>query len=197
MTMVSIVDGLHAPRFVHAVAGAAGVQIPSWSIPILIHGWVTCCWCHHCGHMTLRGKNGLNISEISMARGYRCFHSKAIFPYETIKDVHVHWISLNAGCHPFADAFLEHFSVQPSLLGDQYTESPVLSIIRSIVNDVFFTWNESGVLDFFFTTSRCMGGKISIIEFQNQWLRALQRWLTPCNVAPPLRYSDYNANGYY
>lgn len=54
MTMMSIVDGLHAPRTVHTVARAAVVQISSWSIPILIHWRVACCRCsNHCSHMTL------------------------------------------------------------------------------------------------------------------------------------------------
>lgn len=69
MTMMSIVDGLHAPRTVHTVARAAGVQISSWSIPILIHWRVAGCRCsNHCSHMTLWRISDADISGISAVK---------------------------------------------------------------------------------------------------------------------------------
>lgn len=62
MTMMSIVEGLHAPRSIHAIAWAASVQVPSWSIPILIHGWIASRRrCNHSSHMTLLRINDVRI----------------------------------------------------------------------------------------------------------------------------------------
>lgn len=54
MTTMSIVDCLQAPWSIHTITGAAFVEVPSWSISILIYGRVWSCWCsNHSSHMTL------------------------------------------------------------------------------------------------------------------------------------------------
>lgn len=72
MTMMSIVNGLHASRSIHAIAWAACVQVPSWSI-----AWrIACCWCsNHSSHMTLYEINDVDISGIdAVKKGKTLFH---------------------------------------------------------------------------------------------------------------------------